>query len=88
MASITKRNGYNNFEEQKNRGFLFRDFQFLFLPPKLIRLGPDEALFAAKEIVHGIDKGKPFKQQFYTLACYVRRNGKWVPRSYQNTPAE
>jgi hypothetical protein len=42
----------------------------------------------ATEIIHGLNKGKPFEDRLYTMACYVRRNGKWVPRVYQDTPVE
>jgi hypothetical protein len=49
-------------------------------------LGRDAAILIAKEIIHGVDKGKAFEDRLYTLACYVRRNGKWVPIVYQDTP--
>lgn len=74
------------FEEQKKAGYFFRDFRFD--DPKLVRLGPDAAMLIAKEIIHGVDKGKPFEDRLYTLACYVRRNGKWVPLVYQDTPIQ
>ena|ERR1700730_17788267 len=80
----TKAEWIPEIQEQKDRGFLFRDFRFD--DPKLIRLGPDQATFTAKEIIHGLDKGKPFELRYYTNATYVRRNGKWVPRVYQDTP--
>jgi len=80
----TKAEWIPEFQEQKDRGFLFRDFRFDEL--RLIRLGPDQAMFTAKEIIHGLDKGKPFELRYYTNATYVRRNGKWVPRVYQDTP--
>jgi hypothetical protein len=73
-------------EQQKKEGYLFRDFRFD--DPKLIRLAPDAAILIATEIIHGLDKGKPFEQRLYTMACYVHRNGKWVPRVYQDTPVE
>jgi hypothetical protein len=73
-------------EQQKKDGFLFRDFRFE--DPRLVRLGPDQAILTATEIIHGLDKGKPFKQRLYTMACYARRNGKWVPRVYQDTPIQ
>ena len=70
--------------EQKNMGYLFRDFRFE--EPRLIRLGPDQATFTAKEIIRGLNKGRPFELRYYTNATYVRRSGKWVPRVYQDTP--
>ena len=80
----TKAEWIPEMQEQKDGGFLFRDFRFD--DPKLIRLGSDQATFTAKEIIRGLDKGKPFEQRYYTNATYVRRNGKWVPRVYQDTP--
>jgi hypothetical protein len=74
------------FEAQKKAGFLFRDFRFE--NPKLIRLGPDAAILTATEIIHSVNKGKPVEDRLYTLACYVRRNGKWVPILYQDTPIQ
>jgi ketosteroid isomerase-like protein len=74
------------FEQQKKDGLLFRDFRFE--DPKLVRLGPDQAILTAREIIHGLNKGKPFEDRFYTMSCYVRRNGKWVPRVYQDTPIQ
>jgi hypothetical protein len=80
----TKAEWIPEMQEQKDRGFLFRDFRFD--DPKLIRLGPNEATFTAKEIIHELDKGKPVEERYYTNATYVRRNGKWQPRVYQDTP--
>jgi hypothetical protein len=71
-------------EQQKKDGFLFRDFRFE--DPRLVRLGPDQAILTATEIIHGVDKGKPFEQRLYTMACYSRRDGMCVPRMYQDTP--
>jgi hypothetical protein len=73
-------------EQQKKDGYLFRDFRFE--DPKLVRLGPDAAILIAKEIIHEADKGKPVEDRLYTLACYVRRNGKWMPIVYQDTPIQ
>jgi hypothetical protein len=73
-------------EQQKKDGYLFRDFRFE--DPKLVRLGPDAAILIAKEIIHEVDKGKPVEDRLYTLACYVRRNGKWMPIVYQDTPIQ
>ncbi len=80
----TKAEWLPEFQEQKARGFLYREFRFD--DPKLIRLGPDQATMAAKETMRGLDKGKPFELRTYTNATYVRRDGKWVPRVYQDTP--
>ena len=80
----TKAEWIPEIQEQKDKGYLFRDFRFD--DPKLIRLGPDQATFTAKEIIHGLEKGKPFELRYYTNATYVRRDGKWVPRVYQDTP--
>jgi ketosteroid isomerase-like protein len=74
------------FERQKKVRYLFRGFRFE--DPKLIRLGPDAAILTAKEIIQGLDKGKPFEDRLYTMACYLRRNGKWVPIVYQDTPIQ
>jgi hypothetical protein len=80
----TKAEWIPEIQEMKDRGYLFRDFRFD--DPRLIRLGADQATFTAKEIIHGLDRGQPFELRFYTNATYVRRNGKWVPRVYQDTP--
>jgi len=80
----TKAEWIPEFQEMKARGYLFRNFRFD--DPKLIRLGPDQATFTAKEIIHGLDKGKRFELRYYTNATYVRQNGKWGPRVYQDTP--
>ena len=82
----TKAEWITEFEQYKNKGFLYRDFRFE--NPKLVRLGPDQATFTAKEIIHGLDVGKPFELRYSTNATYVRRNGKWMPRVYQDTPTE
>lgn len=82
----TKAEWITEFEQYKNKGFLYRDFRFE--NPKLLRLGPDQATFTAKEIIHGLDVGKPFELRYSTNATYVRRNGKWMPRVYQDTPTE
>jgi hypothetical protein len=79
----TKAEWIPEMKEQKDKGFLFRDFRFD--EPKLVRLGQDQATLTAKEIIHGLDKGKPFELRYYTNATYVRRNGKWAPRVYQDT---
>jgi len=80
----TKTEWIREFQEQKARGFVYREFRFD--DPKLIRLGADQATMAAKETMRGLDKGKPFEVRTYTNATYVRRDGKWVPRVYQDTP--
>lgn len=82
----TKAEWIPEFRKQKDRGYLFRDFRFD--NPKLIRLGPGQATLTAKEIIHGLDKGKPFELRSWTNSTYVRRNGKWLPRVYQDTPLE
>jgi hypothetical protein len=73
-------------EQQKKDEYLFRDFRFE--DPKLVRLGPDQAILIAREIIHELDKGKPVEDRLYTMACYVRRNGKWIPLVYQDTPIQ
>jgi hypothetical protein len=75
-----------SMEQEKKDGYLYRDFRFE--DPKLVRLGPDQAILTATEIIHGLNKGKPVEDRLYTMACYVRRNGKWVPRVYQDTPIQ
>jgi hypothetical protein len=50
------------FEQQKKDGLLFRDFGFE--DPKLVRLGPDQVILTAREIIHGLNKGKPLKTGF------------------------
>jgi hypothetical protein len=81
----TKAEWILGFQEQKARGYLFREFRFD--DPKLIRLGPDQATMAAKETMRGLDKGKPFELRTFTNATYAKRDGKWVPRLYQDTAA-
>jgi hypothetical protein len=76
----------HGFEQQKKDGYLFRDFRFE--GPKLVRLGSDQAILTATEIIRGLDRGKPFEDRLYTMACYVRCNGKWIPRVYQDTPIQ
>lgn len=74
------------FQKQKNDGYLFQELKFE--DPHLIRLGPDAAIMFGIETWRATDKGKPDEGRLYTLALYVRRDGKWVPRFYQDTTAK
>lgn len=82
----SKKEFVREMEEQKQKGYLFTDFQMDDI--HFFRVGRDAAILAYKETIRAVDAGRPFVLHINTHSVYQRRSGKWEFRLFQDTEAK
>jgi uncharacterized protein (TIGR02246 family) len=58
------------------------------IPPKVEMLGPDAALVTTEQSYRGTYKGNPLPGRVFVGEVWVRADGKWLQKFYQETIIE
>lgn len=59
---------------------------FDFSETKVYSLGPDAAMITFENNQSGTYDGKPLPSRIFVSEVWVRQSGKWLQKSYQETP--